>query len=394
MDGAFVLNLYQGRLYHDSTALPADTNGAGSVSEAFESRNIESLTFVPGFSRDDASGLTEVLSLRPSPELVVADELAKRGVTGVSASVLAEDDAEREERDRQREADRAMYQRLIAALRTLRERFARGGSGDLAGTTGLVAGVIERLASDPAAVLGLATIRSVGEHNLYHSLNVMIYAVTLGQRLGMPDDELASLGLSALLHDVGKAAFDETDVMQTEPMRLLHPKVGAEILQRVALEDPAPLLVAYEHHMGTDGSGWPEREADRTPHPYSRMVAVANRYENLTNPADGSEALTPDKAVVQVLREAKSTLDAFFARLFAGALGVFPVGSLVRLSDQSVGVVARPGEDPMAPHVWVAYDAKGVEVPDPVEVDIAESGLTILEVIDPEVLRLEVAEKL
>jgi len=247
--------------------------------------------------------------------------------------------------------------------------------------------------ADPAAMLALGTIRSTGEHGLFHSLNVMIYALVLGERLGLPEEGLTSLGLAALLHDLGKAAFDETDPAQAEPMRTLHPQVGAEILGRVALEDPAPMLVAYEHHMLADGSGWPHVDDDYVPHPYSRMVAIANRYENLTNGPDSS-SMTPDKALVRILREAGGQLDPFFSRLFANALGVFPVGCLVRLSDQSVGAVVRGGDDPLAPVVRLAYDEKGLEIEDPDEIDLADSPISIVEVISPEALNVAVAEKL
>ncbi|TLM97251.1 MAG: HD domain-containing protein [Actinobacteria bacterium] len=395
LDGPFVLNWHQGRLYHESVVIPEEAHGQAAVSEAFESRSIESLTLSPEFGNADALGLVEVLSLRPSPTLDVQAELNARGAHAVTVAMLEdEDDEEREERDRQRQADRAMYTRVISALRRLQQQFAAAGSGDIGQTVPLVAGVIERLAVDPSAVLGLATIRGASEHDLYHSLNVMIYAVTLGQKLGLPEEGLSSLGLSALLHDVGKAAFVVEDQAQREPMRLLHPKIGAEILQRAALEDPAPMLVAFEHHMHADGTGWPEREEGYFTHPYSRMVAIANRYENLTNPSDGSNALTPDRGVVQVLRESSSTLDPFFSRLFASALGVFPIGCLVRLSDQTVGVVAAHGEDPLAPVVRLAYDARGAELDDPAEIDLSTGDVRIVEVIDPDALRLEVSEKL
>ena len=76
-------------------------------------------------------------------------------------------------------------------------------------------------------------------------------------------------------------------------------------------------------------------------------------------------ALTPDRAVLQVLRDAGTMLDPFFARLFASALGVFPVGCLVRLSDQSVGVVERPGADPLTPQIRLTFDASGTELERP-----------------------------
>lgn len=391
----FVLNLHDGRLYNESVVIPDDVHGARSIAEAFEDRSIESLTFAPSFSRQDASGLTEVLSLRPSPSLDVEAELAARGVTGVTVSFLEdESDPEREERERQRQADRAMYQRLLVVLKRLHDQFASAGTGDMSETVTVVAGVIDRLLADPAAVVGLATIRGGDDRAMFHSLNVMVYALALGQRLGLPEEGLQSLGLSALLHDIGKTAFDSDDPAQAEQMRALHPKVGAEILQRVALEDPGPMLVAYEHHMSVDGGGWPEHEEGYIAHPYSRMVAIANRYENLVAGAADREPLTPDRAVVQVLREAGTVLDPFFARLLANALGVFPVGCLVRLTDHRVGVVARPGDDPIAPVVRIAYDERGIELEDPIEVDLAEGDVRIVEVIEPDALGVDVADKL
>jgi uncharacterized protein involved in tellurium resistance len=124
------------------------------------------------------------------------------------------------------------------------------------------------------------------------------------------------------------------------------------------------------------------------------MVAIADRFENLTNSVDGAESLTPDRAVVQVLREAGAALDPFFSRLFAGALGVFPVGCLVRLSDHSVGVVSRPGEDPLAPVVRRAFDDRGTELEDIEEIDLSAGDVRIVEVIHPDSLALDVAEKL
>lgn len=391
--GVFTLNWHQGRLYNESVVIPEDVHGNAAVAEAFEARSIESLAFRPGFDFAMAVGLVEVLSLRPSPELDVEAELAKRDVSAVTVAFLEEEvDEERAERDRQRAADRAMYTRMVSALRRVQQQLSSGGT-DLGDTGGLVDNVLQRMLADPSAVLGLATMRSVGERNLFHSLNVMILSLALGHRLGLPEEGLSSLGLSALLHDIGKNAFDVDDPAQAEPMRTMHSKVGAEILQRTGLEDPAPMLVAFEHHMYADGSGYPERAADYVAHPYSRMVAIADRYDNLVNPTSG-DALTPDKAVVQVLREAGSLLDPFFARLFANALGVFPVGCLVRLSDQSVGVVVRHGDDPLAPVVRLAYDSRGADLDEPDEVDLAASEVRIVEVIDPDALNVAVADKI
>jgi putative nucleotidyltransferase with HDIG domain len=392
---SLVVNWHQGRLYHESTVIPADVVGATSVAGSFESHGIESMTFHPGFSAHDALALTEVLASKPGPDYDVTAELAGRQATAVTISVLAdEDDADREERDRDRAADRALHQRAIAALRELQRRMSNGGAEDLGDTSSLVNDVMGRLVADQNAVMALATIRGSSEHELYHSLNVMIYSLALGKRLGLPEEGLTSLGLSALLHDVGKTAFNEHEPAQAETMRLKHPSVGAEILQRVAPADPAPLLVAFEHHMGADGGGWPERPQGYVPHPFSRMVAIANRYDNLVSPGDGARPMTPDRAVVKVLEEGSASLDPLFTRLFASAIGAFPVGCLVRLSDHSVGVVSDPGTDPLAPTVRLAYDADGVELEDRPDVDLSTTDVRIVEVVDPASLDVAVADKL
>jgi putative nucleotidyltransferase with HDIG domain len=268
-----------------------------------------------------------------------------------------------------------------------------GGGLDLGETATVMSTVLERMTADPAAVLALATIGG-DDPRLYHALNTMIYAAALGNRMGLPPEGMESLALSALLHDIGKTAFDLDDPAQHDAMVRMHSETGAEILQRLALEDPSPMLVAYEHHMYADGSGHPARSPGYVPHPFSRMITIADRYENLCGGSSEMAKLTPDRGIVQILREAGPLLDPFLARLFASALGVFPVGSLVRLTDHSVGVVVRPGLDPFAPVVRLSFDAEGNELAHRPDVDLAETDARIVEVVAPESLNTRVADRI
>jgi len=392
------LNWHMGRLYDGSAVVASDQPGVAAIAEAFESRCIESLTFAAGFAREDAMGLLDALATRSAPDMEFSAELAHRGVSNVSVAHIARADADaerqQEERERLRAQDRALYYRLLSSLRTVMSQLASGTSPDLAESTDLVESLLSRLMEDRAAVLGLATIRGTGERALFHSLNVMIYTSVLGRRLGLPESSMIALGTAALLHDIGKSEFDQTDASVAEEMRVSHPETGAHLLEQLALQDPGPMLVAYEHHMNVDGTGFPDRPADYVAHPYSRMVAVADRFENLTNPGNGYQSLTPDRAMVQLLRETPNAHDPFFARLFGNAMGVFPVGCMVRLSDNSVGVVREPGNDPLAPVVRIVYDARGAEIERPGDIALESSEVRIVEVIDPEALNIEVSEKL
>lgn len=395
--GRFTLAHYQGRIYHENEVLPHELTPVRSIAHALEARRISSLVFDRSFSASDALALAEVLSLRPTPDLDVGAELERRGVSGVSVAVVADASSGCDESgDEQRARDRALYEQALSALQSTQDQLSRGAPPDLASTTGLIGRILERLLADTDAVLGLATITRAGDGGLVHSLNVAILSLVIGVRLELPDEGLLSLGLSALLHDVGKSAFDRTDPAHAALVRELHPTTGAEMLERCALDDPAPMLVAFEHHMGAAGGGWPARHEGYVPHPYSRIVAIANRYSRLVDPGDGSSPLTPDRALAQVLREARDgVLDETFARLFASALGAFPIGCLVRLEDHRVGIVSKVGDDPLSPVVRVIYDERGTELDRPYLLDLsAATGTRIVEVIEPGSLAIAVSDKL
>jgi HD-GYP domain-containing protein (c-di-GMP phosphodiesterase class II) len=393
--GPLTLNMRFGRLYHDSTLLASEAPGVRSLAECLDAHRVESITFFGGVSERDLTELVGVLSLRPEPDLDVASALADRGVVSVSVQRLSDELAdELAERERKRAADHALYQRLVGAMRELVGRVGASGAPDLRSAGAIVEGVLARFMDDSAAVLGLAATKSPTEADVFHALNTMIYALTIGAGLALPADELASLGVAALLHDIGKVAFDREDPAEREQARLLHPRVGAEILARVSEGDRLAMLVAYEHHMGASGKGWPEAEPGFVAHPYSRIVAVADRYDRLTTaPPDGA-GLTPDRAMVQLLKDTQRGLDVTFARVFVREMGVFPVGSMVRLSDQSVGVVCAPGPNPLQPTVRVIYGADGLPLEGEPDVDLTGSGLEIIEVIRPEDLRETVAQHL
>jgi HD-GYP domain-containing protein (c-di-GMP phosphodiesterase class II) len=393
--GAFALTLYQGRLYGGSEPLADDTPPAVSLTEALESRGIESLTFEPGFAMGDAEALTWMLNLRPDPTLDPAGELAGRGAARVHVAAVARSAiGDRERRDRRREADRALYHRMLGQLRSVSRQVAARDTPDVREATSMVGVVLARLLEDEAAVLGLATIRAQGERELFHAVNVMIYALALGRQLGLPEGELTELGVAAMLHDIGKAQFDESTPEGAEAARLGHPAAGAAVLAGLPEGEREPLLVAYEHHMGADGSGWPERAADYRPHPFSRIVAVGDRYDNMVKPKPGLEGLQPERAVARLMAEGGGPLDPMFVRLFIRAIGVVPIGTAVRLSDDSVGVVCAVGEDVLTPTIRLVYDPVGLQLDDPDDVDLTRDPRFIAEVLDPEDVALDPSEHL
>lgn len=383
------LNLTNGRLYEGSEILSESTPGMKSLAEAMEARRVESLTFHAGFADVDAVGLSEVLGLRPSPDLQVQAELEARGVRAATVSELEDNlSREAEERDRRRESDRSLYRASLAVLKQFTAALVEGESADAKVALRAIGPLLERVGEDPSAILALARMTGHGERSGFHSVSVMLHSLVTGQAIGMSDSQLFALGLAGLMHDVGYAL---PGAGEGEAARRAHSEIGARALGAVSDEDCAAMIVAYEHHMGADGSGWPERPQGYGTHPFSRIVAVADRYDNLTRPAEGS-GLRPDEAIAQMLREATDgPLDPVVTRLFATAVGVLPIGSVVRLSDASIAVVRAPGPDPMRPQLRVVLAADGSELKPAADLDLVEDeqGRWIVDVLPAELLGVQ-----
>jgi HD-GYP domain-containing protein (c-di-GMP phosphodiesterase class II) len=381
------LNTQKGRLYEASDVITDASPPTRALIEAMESRRVESMTFHIGFADLDANGLSEVMSLRPTPELEVHTELEERGVKAVTVSEIEDNSmAEASEWDRRREADRAFYRHALNAFNEITAALAEPGAVETAPALRALGSLMERVTQQPSAILALAMNAGRGDILPLHSASVMLRALVLGHAAGLEERALMALGVAALLHDTGRTVTGAPEH---------HSVAGAQMLGSLLDDDAFAMLVAYEHHMGVDGSGEPAREAGYVAHPYSRVTSVVDRYDELTRPSEDGTAIRPDEAVFHLLEEAtEGPLDPVFARLFVQCAGVFPVGTVVRLSDMSVALVHEPGRDPLRPRVLLVLGHDGAELRPALHVDLSEDERSIVEPLDASLIGLQPAEYL
>jgi len=386
-----VLNVREGRLYEGSEVITETSPATRSLAQALEARRVESLTFHVGFGEVDGEGLSDVLGLRPSPELQVQEELEAREVRAVTVSEL-EDNSSRaaEERDRRRESDRALYRASLSALNNIVAGLDADTTVEPFEAQRVLAALIDRVAEEPEAFLALATMTGHGERWRFQAVGVALYALVLGRYLGRSDKELLGLGLAGLLHDVGAVLASANPATAEND----HPGAGARALGALPDEDATAITVAFEHHMGVDGSGAPERDAGYEIHPYSRLIAIADRYDALIRPAEGL-GLPPDRAAARLLEEASGgALDPVLTRLFVQAIGELPVGSVVMLSDRSIGLVRAPGDDHLRPQLRLVLASDGTELRPTLDIDLSEDERDLVEVLPGALLGLQVSDYL
>ncbi|HXE37436.1 MAG TPA: HD domain-containing phosphohydrolase [Azonexus sp.] len=220
---------------------------------------------------------------------------------------------------------------------------------------------VTALLADPDSAIVLIAEKAQADGNAAHSLSVMTLSLLLGKQARLPSEALCALGIAALLHDIGKFSINSSILRNParnkheEAIYQSHCRVGYEVAQRSGRLSPAVLDAILHHHERIDGSGYPDRLADKEIQVAARVVAIANRFDNLANPIDPRRALSPSEALATMWSKEKAAFDTVLLQLFVRAMGVYPPGSIVQLSDGRVGaVVASASTDsPLAPQVMI-----------------------------------------
>lgn len=191
-----------------------------------------------------------------------------------------------------------------------------------------------------------------------HAVNVGVMSLLLGRALGCSPAELAELALGALLHDIGKLelpperwhAQPSGGALQQSAYRS-HVALGVAQARRMALPRRAKLVLA-QHHERDDGQGFPMRTAGSRIDPLARVVAIANRYDNLCNGPWPAQALTPHEALARLFGEEAAAFERSLLEHFVRVVGVYPPGTAVQLSDDRYAlVVAVDPNRPLRPRL-------------------------------------------
>ncbi len=393
------INVYKGTLFVENHVLPEESVTYRKLIEDLLAREISAVTLDLSFGEGDASALAALLN---EPGISDIDSaiafLEARGASAVKLAETTELDEEvREAEARQNKLDaRKEYDQGVGLMRDVETQVKLGKVFEVAPLQSLVSNLLDNLFKDPAAVLGLTAIKSHDDYTLNHSINVCILSLSLGASLGLDSESLKSLGLSALLYDLGKVRIPEDILNKEGPLSSdewqivkSHATEGADLLKRIQLVDQMPMVVAYEHHQRHDMQGYPEVAAPSGQHLFSKVVALCDAYDAMTTRRPFRREIRPDKALAVLMQGRNKAYDPSLTKALVAMLGIYPMGAVVRMSDGSTGVVFRVNRDDLLrPRIKRLVDAQGRWLEQPETVDLrlisAESGtftLTIAECV-------------
>lgn len=287
----------------------------------------------------------------------------------------------------QRFAAKRTYSQGVAVTREVMTGARLGRAPSVKKMKRAVQAVVDQVLNNETSLVGLTTIRDYDEYTFTHSVNVCIFSVAIGKRLGFSKQQLYDLGLAALLHDVGKSrvpleVLNKAGGLTEDEWRLMqaHPWYGVLTLFGLRGHGEVPYraaIVAAEHHMKTDLSGYPRVIRSREQGTYSRLVAVADGFDAATSRRSYQTVpIQPDQVLKEMWDNPRRGYDKVMVKALINLLGVYPVGTVVVLDTLEVGVVAGANPDPTLlnrPLVRLALDADGGIYPPPgQQVDLGE----------------------
>lgn len=226
----------------------------------------------------------------------------------------------------------------------------------------LVGTMVASMLTDRDIAIHLMNDKVAGEEVYLHSLNVSVLAMILGKEMKMSAEQIHVLGMGALFHDIGKLEIPDKVLLKTQRLthaeqELLkqHVAYGLDIGKRLNLPKEVLLIIA-QHHEAMDGTGYPSALASERIILPARLIALINSYDNLCNPLNINDAITPHEALSLLFSKQRKKFDNDTLNVMVRSMGVYPPGTVVTLSNEAIGMVmAVNSSKPLKPSVLL-YD--------------------------------------
>src|SRR5436309_555493 len=367
----------------DGTRLPKSTASLIGFARDLRDRGIEKVTLNRGLSRAEVVGLIAAFSDRASP-LPLADRLIARGVRNVTLGRIVVDEVSDDE------AGIAAARRVYGtAVETAEMLWNAAQAGDLP-DPGAARKIIDGLAR--------TALKKYDNYTFTHMVNVSALAMAQARALNIDGPLLREFGFAALMHDIGKVhtplevlnkpgklSKDEFDVMKR------HVVDGAHILRRTPEMPALAPIVAFEHHLKQDLSGYPENIGDRKLNLCTMIVSIADVFDALRSNRPYRQGLATVRIRSIMSEQDNPAFNQVLLKRFVNLMGLFPVGNLVRLNTGEIAVVtAEHPTDPFRPQVKIIMDTDGGMLEEPVLDNTwerdgrGEHPHAVVEAVDPE----------
>src|SRR5436190_16122375 len=349
----------------------AKADAIGPLARRLQQSGIERITFDRGVSAEELASFVEA---------VTALERRDAGRAGLDLPDLRRIRVGRVVVEQKVAGDLAdmatikkLYNDAVSVAGQLWETAQHEGKPDAAAARTMIDGLAQAVAQNRTALLALTTLKNYDNYTFTHMVNVSILTMGQARGLGMDGALLREFGLAALMHDIGKVRtpidiLNSTDKLTDAEFAIMkrHTVDGAEIL-RMTPEVPALApVVAFEHHLRIDGSGYPDGVSRASLNIGTMLCSIADVYDAMRSQRRYQQSFPTDRILAVLKRNDGTQFDQHLVRRFVQLIGIYPAGTLVRLNTGEVAVVMSVyAPDPYRPQVRVLLgrDSSRLDLP-------------------------------
>ena len=251
------------------------------------------------------------------------------------------------------------YQKSLASVKEVTRRLGQGSRTGIWKSKRVIQNMVDLVQDDEALSIGMATIRHYDDYTYVHSVNVAVLSVCLGNRIGLSKNNLTQLGICGLFHDLGKVEIDHAIIQKPGPLNdqeweeiRKHPlgSVNQILKLNTTYQFKSKLFIApLEHHLNFDLSGYPAITSKKKLSLFGRILKIADVYDAITSPRVYRRFYySPDQVLRMMTRKSGTEFDPVLLKVFAAMLGKYPIGTLVVLDTEELGLIV--GNSPSQPH--------------------------------------------
>ncbi|MBN1131330.1 MAG: HD domain-containing protein [Chitinispirillaceae bacterium] len=277
-----------------------------------------------------------------------------------------------ERTDEYRKMVMSVYLQAIGKTKVILDQLADGKRIDYLAPRGVVEQIMRIFMTDMSYLINIVSMQQKSEEHIYnHSLNVAVYSLCTATAFGFNQHQALEIGIGALLHDSGMLLVPQEIYLKKGKLEkdewyeiMKHPILGLHLLEKVdRLPEWVPYM-AYQCHERENGKGYPKQRSSRLIHNYAKICGIADMYEAFSSPRPYRDAYIPYKALELVIKASKQgLLSGELVRSFVQFMSLFPIGSIVELSNRCIGKVIRTNPtSPSKPVVSVLFDSDGNEL--------------------------------
>lgn len=303
----------------------------------------------------------------------LADKAAKAALKPIKVSAAEE----REKASRVQDEARRVATDLMQNVRL-------GRQIEVARVEPVVGEMVDSVFRNKDALISLGRIREADQYTFQHSVNLCVLMVAFAKTIGLDHDTITRIGIGAMLHDIGKMKVPEE--ILNKPGKLTdeefavmrgHVTLSANLLTESPDIDPISIAVAYEHHERWDGTGYPRKLKGDEISQFGQMSAIVDVYDAITSDRCYHTGMHPTDALGRMLEWSKYHFNPLLTQQFIQCVGIYPVGTVVRLESGRLAVVVEASDKNMLqPVVRVVYDMRKKQFITPRDIDLSRASDT------------------